>query len=298
MTNEPEATIFKEFPLEFDPEFYRRSYADLAPMSDIELRDHYFRYGIQEGRMASPAATRENFLALVSSTGRVLEIGPFCAPCLVGDYVRYFDVLDKAGLITRAKSIGIDHSRVPNIDYISSVGDLSVVPGRFDAVFSSHCIEHQPDLISHLNGVARLLRTNGLYFLTIPDKRYCFDRFVRESTIADVIDANLSRRTVHTAKSVIEHRALTTHNDPLRHWQGDHGTPFTTAQSQKVADAIKEINSSHGGYIDVHAWQFTPETFRTIIEAISRVELTPMRPLRIYGTPFGRFEFCAILYRS
>jgi hypothetical protein len=44
----------------------------------------------------------------------------------------------------------------------------------FATRISSHCIEHQPDLIGHLIGVARLLSTNGLYFLTILDKRSVF----------------------------------------------------------------------------------------------------------------------------
>jgi hypothetical protein len=285
-------------PAEFDPVLYRRSYADLAGMSDSQLRDHYFSNGIKEGRIASCAGERQNFLRLVPLGNSVLEIGPFCNPCLVGDRVRYFDVLDKAGLISRAQAIGFDHSRVPNIDYVSPTGDLSVISERFESVLSSHCIEHQPDLIRHLNDVANLLHRNGLYFLLIPDKRYCFDHFIRESTIADVIDAHFSRRIRHTAKSVIEHRALTTHNDPGRHWRGDHGHPFTTEGIQRVRDAIKEFDSNRDSYIDVHAWQFTPESFRGVTEQIDRLGFAPVRPLRIYQTLFGSNEFCAILQRS
>jgi hypothetical protein len=293
-----DATAARGVPPEFDPVFYRHSYADLAAMSDTQLKNHYFSYGIKEGRVASSAGTRQNFLGLVPLTASVLEIGPFCNPSLIGNPVRYFDVLDKAGLISRAQSIGVDHHRVPNIDYVSPTGDLSVVSETFDSVLSSHCIEHQPDLIRHLNDVANLLYRNGLYFLLIPDKRYCFDHFIRESTIADVIDAHFSGRTRHTLKSVIEHRALTTHNDPIRHWRADHGTPFATEGIQRLRDAIEEFNSKQDGYIDVHAWQFTPESFRSIIEHIGRLGVAPIHPLRIYQTPFGSNEFYAILRRS
>jgi hypothetical protein len=292
------AILSHRLPPEFDPVFYRHSYADLATMSDTQLKDHYFSYGIKEGRVASSAGTRQSFLGLVPSTSPALEIGPFCNPSLVGDHVRYFDVLDQRGLISRAKSIGFDYSRVPNIDYVSPTGDLSVVSEKFESVLSSHSIEHQPDLIRHLDEVTRLLNKNGLYFLLVPDKRYCFDHFIRESTIADAIDAHFSARIRHTVKSVIEHRALTTHNDPVRHWRGDHGTPFATNDIQRLRDAIDEFKSKPDSYIDVHAWQFTPESFRTMIESVCRIGFAPMRPLRVYQTPFGSNEFFAILRRS
>jgi hypothetical protein len=290
-----------EVPLEFDFGFYRRLYADLAKMSDDELYNqddelykHWVTYGIREGRIASSAATREKFLSLIPVSEPVLEIGPFCSPCLIGDGVRYFDVLDKPGLIARAKAIGLDYTRVPDIDFVSPTGDLSLVSGNFRFVFSSHCIEHQPDLVCHLNQVARLMRRGGLYFLIIPDKRYCFDHFLPESTIADVIDAHLSRRTVHSVRSIVEHRVLTTHNEALRHWQGDHGT--SSPALTRITGALAEIEANKGKYVDVHAWQFTPEAFRTLINTISGLGLAPLRSLRVYETPFGNFEFCAVLH--
>ena len=284
-----------ELPPEFDPACYRRNYVDLAGMSDDELYTHWVMYGIGEGRTASSAATREKFVSLIPVGEAVLEIGPFYSPRLIGDHVRYFDVLDKAGLIARAKATGLDYTQVPDIDFVSPTGDLSVVSSSFRFLFSSHCIEHQPNLVCHLNQVARLIDRGGLYFLIIPDKRYCFDHFLPESTIADVIDAHLTRRTAHTARSVIEHRVLTTHNDPLRHWQRNHGTP--SLDLRKIVGALAEIEASGGKYVDVHAWQFTPNSFRTIINTIGDMRLAPLRPLRVYQTPFGRFEFCAVLHR-
>ena len=278
---------------EFDAAHYRRLYSDLAQMSDGELYNHWVTFGISEGRVASSAATRENFVSSIPRGEPALEIGPFCNPCLVGEHVRYFDVLDKAGLVARANAIGSDNSRVPSIDFVSPDGDLSIVPGTFPNVFSSHCIEHQPDLVYHLNQVARLLRKSGFYFLIVPDKRYCFDHFLPESTIADVIDAYLVRRTAHTARSIIEHRALTTHNEPLRHWQGEHGIP--SQDVGKIRAALVETESSQGKYVDVHAWQFTPRSFRTTMNTINDLGLAPLRPVRVYETPFGRCEFCAVL---
>lgn len=265
-------------------------------MSGPELCDHYLAYGRGEGRIPSSAALRENFLSLIPQDAPLLEIGPFCNPCVVGTHVRYFDVLHRAGLIARAERIGIDHSRTPEIHFTSPTGDLSVIPGTFGGALSSHCLEHQIDLIAHLNQVAQLLRPNGSYFLLVPDKRFCFDHFIAESTIAGVMEAHLSGRATHTVQSVIEHRALTTHNDPARHWQGDHGS--LSEVSQRVSNALSEVEDSAGTYIDVHAWQFTPDSFRVLMDVLRQLRLTVFHPVRIYDTPFGRLEFCAVLQKS
>jgi SAM-dependent methyltransferase len=284
-------------PAEFEADFYGKTHSDLSSMSDEDLYLHYVTFGINEGRAASSAAGRDSFLRLIPREWSVLEIGPFCNPCLRGDNIRYFDVLDRAHLVERAKNLGFDYRKVPDIDFVSSSGDLSVVSGTFSGIFSSHCIEHQTDLIKHLNQVAALLRPEGLYFLMIPDKRYCFDHFIKESTIADVIDAHLAGRTSHAVRSVIEHRALTTHNDSLRHWQADHGTPFTPDQSARVENALSELRTSEG-YIDVHAWQFTPASFRAVIDTLHRLRLIPMQVVRVYNTVFGANEFAAVLTAS
>ena len=67
------------------------------------------------------------------------------------------------------------------------------------------------------------------------------------------------RRHVHALRSLIEHRALTTHNDGLRHWRGDHGTPSENVGS-RFRKAVQEFEGAGLKYIDVHAWYFTPDS--------------------------------------
>lgn len=154
--------------------------------------------------------------------GRVLEIGPYFRPVLVGNNVSYFDVRTTAELTERAELEGYPTEAIPTIGYVSPIGDLSVVDRKFDAVLSAHCIEHQPDFVGHLIKVGGLLNPDGRYYVIIPDKRYCFDNKLSETNIAQIISAHLEERKVHSPQSVIEHRALTTHNDPLRHWNNDN----------------------------------------------------------------------------
>ena len=201
-------------------------------------------------------------------------------------------MLDAAQLRERAIRIGLDPSRCPEL--IHHVGGLEQVDARYDAVLSSHAIEHQPDLLGHLNQVERILNPGGAFFLIIPDKRYCFDHFIAESTIAGVLQAARDKRTRHTLASVIEHRAMTTHNDALRHWHGDHGDP-SIMRARHVQVAIDEYEAAAGDYIDVHAWYFTPPSFRFIIANLNALGLTRLRVTGMYHPAFGRNEFCAIL---
>jgi SAM-dependent methyltransferase len=279
-----------------DIEFYRRTYSDLSGMSDAELVAHYVNHGKLEGRQARAnevTGAREHFLGQIPQLIDILEIGPFDKPIVRGDRVRYFDVLDQDALIERGNKIGFDTKNTPKIDFVSPQGDLSIVNQKFDAVISSHCIEHQPNFVKHLQHVQRILTKVGKYYLIIPDKRYCFDHFLNESSVTDIICAFLEDRKVHSLKSVVEHRAFITHNDAIRHWSGDHGE-LTNVRSKAEA-ATKEWQESDGRYIDVHAWQFTPQSFKEVILSLEQFGWINMVPTQILEPVWGRFEFCATL---
>lgn len=284
---------------EFNEELYRSTYMDLTTMDDEQLRAHYVEYGKDEGRIAAFSSMRENFITYLKNEESVLEIGPFYCPVMTGGHVRYFDVLTKDQLIARATGLGLPTKDVPEIHFCSPNGDLSVVDDKFTAVVSSHCIEHQPDLIEHINQVSKCLLDGGRYYLMVPNKRFCFDSLLTESNLAEVLQANLEQRKVHTLASVIEHRALTTHNDPALHWANDNGsvgTPEEVAAKTKLA--IQEYNDAQGGYVDVHAWQFTPDSFRDIFEALYSLEKIDMKIERVYQSPLGRNEFTAVLQKN
>jgi SAM-dependent methyltransferase len=241
-------------------------------------------------------ADRNAFVGLIPLTNSVLEIGPFAQPVLRGPHVRYVDVLSTEDLRKRARALGMDETKVPNIGWVSNGSDLSVVNDTFDAVVSSHAIEHQPDFVGHLNQVADLLKPNGSYYLLVPDHRYCFDHFLTPSTVAQVLGAHLENRTVHSLSSVVEHRALTTHNDPARHWAGDHGDSNENRAS-RIASAIQEISDANGAYIDVHAWYFTPRSFREVITDLSATKHISFSVQRMFPTRPNSNEFWAILQK-
>jgi SAM-dependent methyltransferase len=280
---------------EIDPDFYRQKYSDLAHLDAEAARHHYTAYGIREGRLALPAGVREGFVGLVPQDQPVLEIGPFTNPVLRGRNIRYADVLTTGQLRARAVELGLDPSGCPEVHYPLPTLDLGTIPERFTVVIGSHNIEHQPDLIRHLQAVERLLQPDGRYFLLVPDKRYCFDHFLPETSIADVVTAYMRKAKVHDVGSIVEHWALTTHNDSERHWQGDHGVPHIAHTLDQVKRAISTYESDPEQYVDVHAWQFTPDSFGRLIDIIADLGYTRLRPQVVYPTVHGRNEFCAIL---
>lgn len=286
-----------ELPLEFDPNYYRHQHPDIRAMSDGEARAHFEIYGRKEGRMASPLAYRHELIGFVPKGARILEVGPAHKPVFKGPDVRYFDVQDSEGLRQRAVHFNEDPSQTPErIHFLSPDGYLGIVDEKFDYVFSSHSIEHQPDILQHLHDVERVLRPGGLYFVICPDKRYCFDHEIPESTVGEVIEANLLKRNRHRLADIIDQSVSGTHNDSNRHWNGD--SPPVALTHERVAAALAQIKAMGGGYVDAHAWRFTSASFKAILAACHTVGLAALRPLRVYDTLKGSNEFCAILGRT
>jgi len=228
----------------------------------------------------------------------ILEIGPFTNPLITGakEKTKYFDVMNKKQLIERATNLGRPTDKAVHIDFYDSNGNLSIVTETFDTIVSSHCIEHQPDLITHLRSVSEILQPNGLYYVICPDKRYCFDHFTAESKTIDILIANKEKRTRHTLQNVVEHSTIVTHNNPKRHWDGDHGKMHYTKHGKKIIEDIFErFDKAGNAYIDVHAWKFSPNSFANIINELYDFGYTDLKVKTIYPTPRNRFEFIAIL---
>lgn len=277
------------------------------------LHEHYVAWGRRDGQIASPAARRAAFLKIVMdhlskhSEWTALEIGPYFNPILTGPNVRYMDIMDAAALRERAVAMNLDPTRVPSeIHFIGT--DLTMVPDQsMDLVISSHNIEHQPDLVSHLQNVQRILKPGtGVFCVICPDWRYCFDRTVGESTLGEVLEAyyDPERKSRHRLSSVIEQRISTTHNDSARHWKEGRDLSEekvekweTPGVAERIKQAVQEYQTA-SDYIDVHGFQYTPQTFRAIVSVLRDMELISLRPLCVYDTPYGSHEFIAVLQHA
>ncbi|CAB4329789.1 unannotated protein [freshwater metagenome] len=242
-------------------------------------------------------SSRDDFCARVNAYAAehsALEIGPLGSPTITVPHAEFFDILPTNELRIKAAQSGHDPEKVPNIDWVSPTGDLNIVTRRYQLIYSSHVIEHQPDLVRHLQNTAQLLTDDGIYVMAIPDKRYCFDHFFDESTFDDVVKAHDERRKVPTQDAYVRSVAQATHNEPGRHWAGDHGRDHDRVD-EMVVSASKAYKQANGAYLDVHTWYFTPESFVSILAQLHEAGLSPWRVRKMQPTLANTFEFYVVL---
>lgn len=266
-TDKGNARPIPNIPLDFEACVYREINPDLESLDDDALLAHYQSRGRDEGRRCHLVRDRLAFVNLIPPGIKTLEIGPYASPLVSGPNVKYVDVRTTDELRTRTPVDGLDPDNVPEISWVVEPSDLSRVDEHFGVVLSSHAIEHQPNLVHHLNQVDHILRPGGRYFALVPDHRYCFDHFMTPSTISDVLEAYLDNRTSHTVSSLLEARLLMTHNDAIEHWKGNHGDPNFNPEfpfDDRIARlqiAVDSYRANHKIIKDEHAWYFTPLSF-------------------------------------
>jgi SAM-dependent methyltransferase len=292
-----------EPPLDFDATTYRSLYPDLTHLNDRLIQAHYERYGKEEGRRAHTLANRNEFAQLLSAE-RALEIGPFTRPLLSGPKVSYADIYSTEQLQEMAPGIGLDATGVPNIQWVVSPGDLGAIDEKFDAVLTSHVIEHQPNLVGHLSQVSGLLNEGGRYLVLAPDYRYCFDHFMKPSTISEVLDAHVRKLAMHDPRSLIASRLLLAHNDAVRHWGGDHGDVNINPafpdrdRTTRLKLAVNQAVDTPETLLNEHAWFFTADTFTEIMSDLLALELMDLEVERLYPSMRNTIEFWAILRKK
>jgi SAM-dependent methyltransferase len=270
--------LFSLLPPEYVETFYRDQ-KDLQGFTSDQLSQHWRLHGLQEGRRASSIRDRQSLLAWLAELPleSALEIGCFDQPSLdhlrgKGVVTHYADYLGEADLKARAEKLpGRNPATVPPIEYILSDG-YDQIKHKYDIVVSHHCIEHQPDILSHFISVAKILKSSGLYIASIPDKRFCFDHFLPPSSLIDVLTAFYEKRTKPTFRSVLEHRCFIVEDyaktlDPI--WNSGHGR----ATRDGFDAAFQEFCTSP--YVDVHTFQFTAFTFKNIVNQLSHYSYLP-----------------------
>ncbi|MCX5633279.1 MAG: methyltransferase domain-containing protein [Phycisphaerae bacterium] len=175
------------------------------------------------------------------------------------------------------KEHGVNLENIEDVDFVWHGQPLHELIGReqyYDWIIASHVIEHTPDLITFLMECERLLKTNGVLSLVIPDKRYCFDYFNAPTSTGELLDAFEQKRKRPSPGKVFDYFAgAAKRNGQIAWGQGTSGViefvhSFDDARSQwnkaKVSDE----------YIDVHNWRFIPASFHVILGDLQSLGLT------------------------
>lgn len=294
----------QELPAEFDHAIYvaHPDNTDLLGLDSTQARHHYETYGRHEGRPCSSIDGRAAFLALIPDRGALLEIGPRWRPALDGTQrtIRTLDAFSTEELYRLASEQDTNSADIPEIDLVwRGQPYRELTPERFHAVLAVRSLERQPCLITHLSDVASLFRPGGRFFLVLGDRRFSSLHYLPDTTLPDLLDAYATRRTRHSARSMIAARLWRTHDDADAHWAGLHGPdPRQQAPDPRLAQdiaALLRIARSTDHPLDAAAWQFTPESFRYLIETLAVAGLSPFRIERLYPTRRPAGEFYAVL---
>jgi SAM-dependent methyltransferase len=118
--------------------------------------------------------------------GTGIEFGALHAPLAVppGVTVTYADHAPAASLATSYAEVG--PLRPPQI-----MTDLESMRGIADEsqdfIIANHVLEHVEDPLRALGSIGRVLRSGGIAFLAVPDKRFTFDREREITPLAHVI---------------------------------------------------------------------------------------------------------------
>jgi len=183
--------------------------------------------------------------------------------------------------------------RIQAVDFVFTGAPIeTVIPAdlRFDLIYGSHVLEHQVDLIGHLQSLERLLSDGGRVVEVIPDLRCCFDVLRYPSVTSDALAAHRNTSPVHRGKQVFDAlsravdfnagRALRPRD--LDRLQFRHGL-------KRAYEATLAADRPGEPYADLHAWAFCPESFRLLMIELRLLGLTRLAPTLVtptYGNQF------------
>jgi SAM-dependent methyltransferase len=205
--------------------------------------------------------------------GLGLEIGPSHNPIaagLPGVNAKVLDHMDQADLVKKYTSLRVDTSRIQPVDYVWSGERYADLVGdeRFDWVIASHVIEHVPDIVGFINECAEVMAPEGVLSLVVPDKRETFDFYRPPAGLGPVVDAHLQSRRMSSPGAIAEFEMFIADYD---------GSP-TPRFMNPAAHAMAMMKRAEGGhYVDIHAWVFTPSSFRLLMEDLHALGLLQLR---------------------
>jgi SAM-dependent methyltransferase len=262
------------------------------------------------GKLRRSYMKRRQIAGLFASVPRdavILEIGGGYNPRYVkgGKYSKVYHLDHGTTAELRAKyeadpNVAHNAHRIQDIDFVYAGAPIdTLVPAelRFDLIYGSHVLEHQVDLIGHFQSLEKLLAPGGRVIHVVPDLRTCFDALRFPTVTSDALLPHLHPAPTHRGKQVF---------DPLsRAMDKNHGYLMCDADFDDVKlgnsldmalRAMRLADAPDQAYVDVHAWTFTPESFRLLLIELRLLGLTRLVPTWVSST-YGN-QFCAVLERS
>lgn len=234
----------------------------------------------------------------IKKSMRGIEIGPCHRPIASKKEnwnVTTVDHLSREGLIKKYESH--QHVAIENIEEVDVIWNgepLDELIGNlnsFDYIIASHVVEHTPNLVSFLNECANLLKPEGVLSLVVPDKRFCFDMIRPLSTTGNVLQAHIEGRKKHIPSNIFDEKAYACNKNGEICWDVWDKSDFNFNHSLAEAYELFNKAKNESDYTDAHAWCFTPNSFRLIIQDLNELNLTQLKESHFFDTEYCEFFF-------
>lgn len=234
--------------------------------------------------------------SMLDLSGAGLEIGPSYNPLVSKASGARIETVDHAGqeaLIEKyAGDSSVDISKIEPVDYVSDGRPISQVIHKrsyYDYIIASHVIEHTTNPLGFFQDCQLLLKDSGVLVLAVPDRRYCFDFFRPRTSAGDVLQAFVENRSRHTVGAMFDHLAYVARRGEHIAWHPLYEGQLAFIHSLHEARAYVDGHDPGGHYVDCHAWQFTPSSFRLILHDLRGAGFLDLREHQFHET-LG-FEF-------
>ncbi|ADG14727.1 Methyltransferase type 12 [Paraburkholderia atlantica] len=235
-----------------------------------------------------------------------VEIGPLCWPLVRrsdGGEIIYVDHTDTPHLREKYRDDpNLDINEIVDVDAVWGRNTLhEAIKGRYvDYVVASHVVEHVPDLVTWLRELAAVLKPTGEVRLAVPDRRYTFDYFRRESRLPEVLASYVAHARVPQPYSLLDHCLSAAEVSTLDAWQKKRIDPRSVKRHHTWQGALHLARDAfeNGTYHDVHCWVFTPRSFAKLIAELCEMELVDFACEDFFDTLRNEIEFSVVMRRS
>jgi SAM-dependent methyltransferase len=214
-----------------------------------------------------------------------LEIGACNKPTVPGEagVCRFADFRSADDMISLW---GLDPATVCHVEYIldRSICISEQISDKFDYIIACHVIEHVPDPIGYLHGLAKLLNPGGIIMLAVPDKRTTFDVRRPLTTLDHLLMDFYDQCSYPSIEHILEfHRFAVEHE---------------TGSEVPIAEAFAMAKSNfESGMADAHCHVWDDATFQSQFSYLSETGLLGKLTLAGFEpTPEG-FNECTAIFK-
>ncbi|MFG6344590.1 MAG: methyltransferase domain-containing protein [Lachnospiraceae bacterium] len=263
-------------------------------------------FGRIRGKMAARLSQRTEqnhfgrMLSQITKEQFGLEIGPSlrpCAPKREGYHVEIVDWVGRQELVARYAAMGLDTSRIEEVDYIWDGRPYSEVTGKansYDYIIASHVIEHVPDFVGFLRDCSKMLKMDGILSLAVPDKRFTLDHFRMVTTTQKVINDFLQGEKYGSVGALTDYWNHVVRRNGLTSWsrardrilKKEYEFVHDAAFNRKAFDdCAGKVQTAH----DFHQNVFTPASFELLVYELWEYGLVDLKIATLYDTTAEEF---------